>query len=106
MPRALKEVRVMNRGGHAPVRRCLGCRKRGRKDEFIRLVYVEGKGLVVDREQRMPGRGAYLCNAEGCFRRGLNAKVISSAFRRSVMINEDLRKSIEFITTKEMEGTT
>jgi predicted RNA-binding protein YlxR (DUF448 family) len=96
----------MTRAGHAPVRRCLGCRRRGRKDELIRLAYVEGKGLVVDREQRMPGRGAYLCNDEGCFRRGLDAKVMSSALRKRVMIDEDLRKSIESISKKGMEGTT
>ncbi len=106
MPGTMREVRLMTRVGHTPVRRCLGCRSRRRKDELIRLAYVEGKGLVVDREQRMPGRGAYLCYEEGCFRRGLDAKVMSRALRKRVMIDEDLRKSIESISKRGMEGTT
>ncbi len=88
----------MTRAGHTPLRRCLGCRKRRRKDELIRLVSVEGRNVVLDVVQRMPGRGAYFCNDNRCLRVGLNAKVMSNAFKKRVVVDENLRKSIETIS--------
>jgi predicted RNA-binding protein YlxR (DUF448 family) len=87
----------MTNVGHTPLRRCLGCRKSRRKDELIRLVYIEGRGVVMDVGQKMPGRGAYLCNDDGCLRRGLDAKALSNAFKRRVTIDGNLRKSITSI---------
>jgi predicted RNA-binding protein YlxR (DUF448 family) len=87
----------MTKVGHTPLRRCLGCRKRRRKDELIRLVFVEGRSVVVDVVQRMSGRGAYLCNNDRCLHIGLNAKVMSSAFKKRVVVDGNLRKSIETI---------
>ena len=89
---------LMTKVGHTPLRRCLGCRKRRRKDELIRLVSVEGRSVVVDVVQRMSGRGAYLCNDDRCFRRGLDAKVMSNVFKKRVAIGEDVRKSMESIS--------
>ena len=94
----MRERQLMTKVGHTPLRRCLGCRKRRRKDELIRLVYVEGRGVVVDEGQRMPGRGAYLCNDDGCLRIGLDGKAMSNAFKRRVTIDGNLRKSIESIS--------
>ena len=88
----------MTRAGHTPLRRCLGCRKRRRKDELIRLVSVEGRNVVLDVVQRMPGRGAYFCNDNRCLRVGLNAKVMSNAFKKRVVVDENLQKSIETIS--------
>ena len=96
----MTERRLMTKVGHTPLRRCLGCRKRWRKDELIRMVSVEGRSVVVDVVQRMSGRGAYLCNDDRCLRIGLNAKAISNAFRKRVVIDENLRKSIETISQK------
>jgi predicted RNA-binding protein YlxR (DUF448 family) len=96
----LTERWLMTKVGHTPLRRCLGCRKRRRKDELIRLVSVEGRSVVVDVVQRMSGRGAYLCNDDRCLRIGINAKAISNAFRKRVVIDENLRKSIETIPQK------
>ncbi len=94
----MTERRLMTKVGHTPLRRGLGCRKRWRKDELIRMVSVEGRSVVVDVVQRMSGRGAYLCNDDRCLRIGLNAKVMSNAFRKRVVIDGNLRKSIETIS--------
>ncbi len=93
----------MTKVGHIPMRRCLVCRRRRRKDELVRLAHVEGRGVVVDVEQKMSGRGAYLCNDDRCFRRGLDAKVMSNVFKKRVAIDEDVRKSVEFISHQGME---
>lgn len=93
----------MTKVGHTPLRRCLVCRKRRRKGELIRLVYTEGKGVIVDTGQRMPGRGAYLCGDDRCLRRGLTVKVMSNAFKKRVVIDGNVRKSIESISQGGLE---
>lgn len=87
----------MSKVGHTPLRRCVACRTRRRKVELVRLACVEGRRVVVDVAQRMSGRGAYLCNDDGCLRRGLDVKVMSHAFKKRVVIDGDVRKSIESI---------
>ena len=94
----MTERRLMTKVGHTPLRRCLACRKRRRKDELIRLVSVEGRSVVVDVVQRMSGRGAYLCNDDRCLRIGLSEKAMSNAFKKRVVIDGNLRKSIETIS--------
>jgi predicted RNA-binding protein YlxR (DUF448 family) len=90
----------MTKVGHTPVRRCVVCRGRWSKDELVRLAYTEGRGVVVDVGQRMPGRGVYLCGDDRCLRRGLDTKVMSSAFRKRVVIDGNVRKSIESISRR------
>ena len=93
----------MTKVDHTPLRRCLGCRRRRRKDELIRLVYAGGRGVVIDEGQMMPGRGAYLCHDDGCLRIGLDARALSRAFRRRVAIDGNLRKSIQSISQGDWE---
>lgn len=52
--------------GHLPIRTCLGCRSRRPKWELMRVVVKEGR-LMIDREMRLPGRGAYLCPDLNCW---------------------------------------
>jgi predicted RNA-binding protein YlxR (DUF448 family) len=101
----LIERGLMTKVGHTPLRRCLGCRKRRRKDELIRLVSVKGGNVVVDVVQRMSGRGAYLCKDDRCLRIGLNVKAMSNAFRKKVVIDGNLRKSIETISQEGWDGS-
>lgn len=50
----------MPRKGHVPERTCVLCRKKMPKGELIRHVFKDGE-IVVDPEQKLGGRGAYLC---------------------------------------------
>jgi predicted RNA-binding protein YlxR (DUF448 family) len=53
------------REGETGQRTCLGCRAVRAKRELRRFV-VAPAGLVLDVRQALPGRGAYVCGAEGC----------------------------------------
>jgi predicted RNA-binding protein YlxR (DUF448 family) len=44
---------------------CLGCRRRCQQRRLIRFA-VAGLRIVVDVDQRLPGRGAYLCRRTEC----------------------------------------
>lgn len=51
-----------------PVRTCLGCGTKAPKTAFIRFVFLDG-GLLIDRKQVAPGRGAYCCRKMECYHR-------------------------------------
>lgn len=68
------------RRNHDPIRTCLVCGKKQCKFALLRvaLTPVE-RTIVVDREQRLEGRGAYVC--QGCLPRLRYTKRVQKAFR-------------------------
>lgn len=71
---------------------------------MVRLVYREGRGVLVDVQQKMSGRGAYICRDDTCFRKGLQVKALSTAFRRKVVIDGDLLGSISLEWSEGRKG--
>jgi predicted RNA-binding protein YlxR (DUF448 family) len=55
-----------------PRRRCVGCGLSAPKSELLRIALVDGaqgrRCATLDREARLPGRGAYLHIGEDCSR--------------------------------------
>ncbi|HEX8821753.1 MAG TPA: DUF448 domain-containing protein [Archangium sp.] len=72
-----KEVLLENAG---PVRSCIGCGAKRVQGELTRLAVGPGGGVVVDRERRIPGRGAYLCGV-GCLAAAVKRKAFGRVFR-------------------------
>ncbi|MEP6464076.1 MAG: YlxR family protein [Frankiaceae bacterium] len=64
-----------------PVRTCVGCRKRGSKAEFVRVVVVRNQ-LVPDLRGRLPGRGAHIHPDPGCLDLAERRQAFSRALRR------------------------
>jgi uncharacterized protein len=68
------------RRNHIPIRTCLVCGKKHSKFALLRIALAPvEKTIVVDREQHMEGRGAYVC--EGCLPRLRYTKRVQKAFR-------------------------
>ena len=44
-----------------PVRSCVGCGAKRAQAELTRVALDPEGEVVVDKERRLPGRGAYLC---------------------------------------------
>jgi predicted RNA-binding protein YlxR (DUF448 family) len=55
-----------------PQRTCVACRTVGDKRGLVRLVRQPSGEVVVDETGRLPGRGAYLCRAPGCWSKGMD----------------------------------
>ena len=70
----------MTRAGHIPVRTCVGCRTRRPKGELVRAVLRDGRA-VVDTDQALPGRGAYLCAHPGCLQTAIKRRAFDRALR-------------------------
>lgn len=72
---------MTGRGCHVPLRRCVGCGRQRPQAELVRLAAVQDEGIVVDRERRRGGRGAYLCPDSSCVKRALARGSLSRALR-------------------------
>ena len=66
---------------HIPERTCLGCRRRGPKESFIRIARFPSGEVVVDECGRMPGRGAYICRSAECLVKAAKRKAFARALR-------------------------
>lgn len=66
--------------GAGPVRCCIGCGSRRLQVELTRLALGSEGRVVVDRQRRLPGRGAWLCGA-GCLAAAVKRKAFGRAFR-------------------------
>ncbi|TVT03896.1 YlxR family protein [Amycolatopsis bartoniae] len=85
------------RDGHreAPVRTCVGCRKRASAGELLRVVAVDGH-VVVDERRRLPGRGAWLHPEPGCLAKAERRRAFSRALRSSGTLDgTDVRRYFE-----------
>ena len=66
----------------APIRNCIGCRKKFPQKTLIRFVCRAGEALEMEELTKLPGRGAYVCRSKTC---------IEYAFRGRKRINTSLR---------------
>ncbi|MEI9478193.1 MAG: YlxR family protein [Deltaproteobacteria bacterium] len=66
----------MSKKERAPVRMCVGCRERKKKEELVRFTLGPAKRpakrpedfLYLNEKRSLPGRGFYLCPTLKCFR--------------------------------------
>ncbi|HVV09545.1 YlxR family protein [Amycolatopsis sp.] len=64
----------------APVRTCVGCRKRASVGELLRVV-AEDRHVVVDERRRLPGRGAWLHPEPECLTKAERRRAFPRALR-------------------------
>jgi len=70
---------------HSPLRRCAACRRTAPKHTLLRFARLPWSHQVVfDTDQRLPGRGAYLCPRVDCCQRALKRKSLERALKTSV----------------------
>lgn len=58
----------MSRGGHIPIRTCVGCRKKRRKEEMFWLIQQPEGVVMVNPKTPHQGRGFYLCPDLQCLK--------------------------------------
>ena len=56
----------MSNKGHVPIRTCIGCRKKRKKEEMIWLTQSPEGVLRMNEKKSHPGRGFYICPDLGC----------------------------------------
>ena len=59
----------MSKKGHVPIRMCIGCLKKRKKEEMIRFIQGSDKLMILNEKRDFPGRGFYLCPNEACLKK-------------------------------------
>ncbi|MFQ5328917.1 MAG: YlxR family protein [Thermodesulfobacteriota bacterium] len=89
-----------------PERTCIGCRKVLSKEQLVRLAADVGAELVVDKRQRLGGRGVYICNERECFDRVVQKgrEGLARGFRYRVEIGDREKLWSDFldVTSKKL----
>jgi predicted RNA-binding protein YlxR (DUF448 family) len=63
-----------------PVRTCVGCGGKAGRRELVRL-RIEGARVVIDRDRKGGGRGAWLHADPSCLEQAIRRRAIPRAFR-------------------------
>lgn len=75
---------------HIPERSCVVCKTKAPKRSLTRLVVV-GDELHIDLSGKMKGRGAYLCQNNGCWERAMKTQVLNHALKVTLSDESRLR---------------
>ncbi len=69
---------------HIPERTCLACGRKTGKVELLRLAGNKEGKIAIDPQQKLPGRGAYVCRTLACGELLKKRKGLHHGFRRQV----------------------
>lgn len=84
------------RGKHIPQRTCVGCRQVQSKRQLVRIVRTP-EGVLIEAEQRLSGRGAYLHAERSCWEKGLHTSLEPAL--RTNLSTEDVERLQSFMDT-------
>lgn len=79
------------------LRRCIYCKKIDYKEEFLRLVRLKDKQVLVDNEYKFFGRSAYICKNIECVSGSFKKKRLEKALRVNNIaqeIKDNLKKKL------------
>nr|WP_082538036.1 YlxR family protein [Angustibacter sp. Root456] len=83
---------VVGGAAHEPQRRCVGCRRSGRRSVLLRFAVVERDGartVVLDERRILPGRGAWLHPDLECWELATRRSALLRALRTTARIEQD-----------------
>jgi predicted RNA-binding protein YlxR (DUF448 family) len=66
---------------HVPQRTCVVCRETNAKRTLTRVVRTGEGSIEVDPTGRKNGRGAYLCDKQGCWDKAVSTPILARALR-------------------------
>ena len=66
------------------IRTCIGCRNKFHKDKLIRIVKTNNNDILVDFDNRLEGRGAYICKDMKCFENVIKTKKLGRALKTNI----------------------
>ena len=75
-------------GSREPIRTCVGCGAKFAKRHLRRFVRDCLGELILDPDNQLPGRGAYLCSNPACLKKAVAKKSFSRTLRAPVRISE------------------
>ena len=79
-----------------PERTCVACRKKGTKDNFLKIVLSKDGTIAIEKDKKLRGRGIYVCKNKDCIALCIKNRSINKVLRRNVdqKIYEELSHEI------------
>jgi len=69
----------MNKKGHVPIRTCIGCREKRKKEEMIWFKQSSNGRVAINKEKNLKGRGFYLCPDLICLKKAQKRNKVGAA---------------------------
>ncbi|MEG1500179.1 MAG: YlxR family protein [Clostridia bacterium] len=79
-----------------PLRMCVNCRQMLPKSGLVRLVKTEDNKIIVDKNGKMNGRGAYVCGCDACLEKMKKSKLLGRIFK--TIVPEDIYEQIKEVS--------
>lgn len=67
-----------------PLRMCIGCRQMKPKAELDRIVKTPTGEIVIDKTNKLSGRGAYICKSGDCLKKAEKSNALAHTFSMAV----------------------
>lgn len=77
---------------HIIERTCIGCNTKKSKDEFLRIVKNKENEINIDKNGKMSGRGAYICQEVNCLQKAIKSRKLERAF--GMKISEEIYEKL------------
>ena len=74
----------MNQQKNNPQRTCMGCNHKTDKQKLIRIVKNKDNQIMIDKEYKNDGRGAYICNNSKCLEKLIKTNRLSKLFKMPI----------------------
>jgi len=83
----------------APLRTCIVCRKKGEKENFIKIVKNKDGTIAIETDKKLEGRGAYICKNIECAKKCQKQKALSRVFKSDIDQNlyEDIANVLKLL---------
>lgn len=80
-----------------PLRKCIACGERKSKNELIRIVKNNEKGVSIDKNNKINGRGAYICSNMECVNNVEETNKLSRALKAEIPkgIYDELKEMLD-----------
>ena len=82
-----------------PNRKCIACGEMKEKHELVRVVKSKDGDIAVDLNNKMNGRGCYVCKNENCIAAAKKGRRIERSF--ATKVSDDIYDALEKVIKSE-----
>lgn len=73
-------------------RRCVACRQTKQQNEMLRIARINNQ-FIIDKNNKLDGRGAYVCKDQKCIDLTIKKKLLNRAFKTN--LNAEIYQKLE-----------
>ncbi len=70
-----------------PQRTCIACRKKGDKSNFLKVVRNKNGEVMLEKDKKLDGRGAYVCKNADCVKKCQKTRALNRIFKTEISQN-------------------